>query len=87
MVLIRFGFPHFEFIVFSELCHHDELLYWGGPDLRTCILNHFPDPRMGFLAVPFGATYLTSNLMLGPGHVKSRADKFKDAESRAAQGR
>ena len=50
-------------------------------------LNHFPDPRMGFLAVRFGATYLTSNLTLGPGHAKSRADKFKDAESRAAQGR
>ena len=37
---------------------------------------------MGFLAVRFGATYLTSNLTLGPGHAK-----FKDAESRAAQGR
>ena len=26
VVLMRFGFPHIEFIVFSGLCHHDELL-------------------------------------------------------------
>ena len=42
---------------------------------------------MRFLAVRFGVTYLTSNLTLGSEHAKSRADKFKDAESRAAQGR
>ena len=35
----------------------------------------------------FGATYLTPNLTLGSEHAQSRADKFKDAESRAAQGR
>ena len=45
----------------------------------------FSGPRMGFLAVRFGATYLTSNLTLGSEHAKSRADKFKDAEQSCAR--